>query len=176
MPGIAMSLQPSICRSFVLDSPVIPETEPTCPPADIPYRCPAMPRFRVLLALLLAATWCSAAWHVELEAIGLVLNHEHRAHGGHEHHDHPAALEDHHEPVFARNLTKDAQFRIGVTSAHSSTLLTGISGSNTDSARRASLADGAAPPGANPADPPWAQVWQFVWRCAPDSAAPPALG
>jgi hypothetical protein len=25
-------------------------------------------------------------------------------------------------------------------------------------------------------DPPLAQVWQFVQRCAPESAAPPVLG
>lgn len=132
-----------------------------------------MPRFRVLLALLLAATWCSAAWHVELEAIGLVLIHEHRAHGGHEHHDHPAAVEDHHEPVFARNLTKDAQFRIGATGVLTFAFVAGISGLNTVSYPL--FAPTALPFGASPSDPPWAQVWQFVWRCAPDSAAPPAL-
>jgi hypothetical protein len=132
-----------------------------------------MPRFRVLLALLLAVTWCSAAWHVELEAIGLVLKHEHRAHGDHEHHPHPAALDDLHEPLFARSLTKDASFRIGASDAFPPAIPASIHGLTTTSCPL--RADTLKPFGANPSDPPWTQVWQFVQRCAPDSAAPPAL-
>ena len=144
----------------------------TCPRGTIPYRCPAMPRVRVLLALLLAVTWCSAAWHVELEAIGLVLHHEHRAHGDHEHPHHPAAFDDHHEPLFARNLTKDASFRLGASGAFPPAIPAGIHGLTTSS--RPLLADTLMPFGANPSDPPWTHVWQFVQRCALDSAAPPS--
>lgn len=132
-----------------------------------------MPRFRVLLALLLALTWCSAAWHVELEAIGLVLNHEHQAHGDHEHHHHPAALDDHHEPLFARNLTKDVQFRVSASGLLANVNFASIRGFSTVPCPL--FADTTGSLGGNPSDPPWAHVWQFVWRCAPDSAAPPAL-
>src|SRR5688572_29316355 len=76
-----------------------------------------MPRVRALLAILLAVTWCSAAWHVNLEAVGLLFQHEHHshAHDGHQHHDTdhaPLDAHDDHHQVFARDVIKD-QLRVG---------------------------------------------------------------
>ena len=128
-----------------------------------------MSRSRALLALLLAVTWCTAAWHVDLEAVGLLGEHRHHSHDhGHAHHS-PAGSHDGHEKVFARDVAKDV-VRV-VASA---------------------LVCVEAPPTAVPVpprilalnevsrpaqtDPPFARVWQFEQRCAPESAAPPALG
>src|SRR5688572_22853393 len=131
-----------------------------------------MLRLRALLAILLAVTWCSAAWHVDLEALDLILEHQHHAHD-HGAEDAPAgAPHDNHEEVFARDVAKD-QVRASSGAMLWFTVL-GLA---------VWLAAAFRPDGASPGiprqrrktGPPLARVWQFVQRCAPQSAAPPAL-
>jgi len=133
-----------------------------------------MSRLRTLLALALAVTWCSAAWHVDLEAVGLMFVHEHHAHGTAHHHPGHGADDDHHDPVVARNTTKDSQVRVVVTGAWWVTLAGIMAWYLAPLLPR--LVDLAAVPRRRPGDPPLARVWQFVQRCAPESAAPPTLG
>jgi hypothetical protein len=136
-----------------------------------------MPRVRALLAILLAVTWCSAAWHVDLEAVGLLFQHEHHAHdhGTHDHHgaDHgPVGAHDDHEQVFARDVAKD-QIRVG---AADGLWIAVLSLAAWLVARlRPGLSALASTRRRRETDPPLAHVWQFVQRCAPESAAPPAL-
>ena len=134
-----------------------------------------MSRLRAVLAILLAVTWCSAVMHAELEAVGLMLDHEHRAQqteGG----DHPTrgGLDGEHEEVFARDLVKDGKIRPSPSSGLWLSLvsLLAIWGL---SLRHCAVADEAIPI-CGEGDPPLARIWQFVQRCAPESAAPPALG
>jgi hypothetical protein len=132
-----------------------------------------MPRLRAIVAVLLAVTWCSAAWHCDLEAVGMML--EHRHHGDHDHDtDHaPVSSHDHHEQVFARDVAKD-QVRV-IPATITSLALVAF----------ATWLVATAPPSVvaispirerRETDPPLAHIWQFVQRCAPESAAPPALG
>jgi hypothetical protein len=132
-----------------------------------------MPRPRALLAILLAVTWCSAAWHVDLEAVGVILDHKHRAHGDHAADHAPFGAHDDHEQVVARDGAKDQVRASGAPITWIALL-----------AFATWLVAAARPPLAavrtlrrrRETDPPLAQVWQFVQRCAPESAAPPALG
>jgi hypothetical protein len=133
-----------------------------------------MPRVRVLLAILFAVTWCSAAWHVDLEAVGLMLDHQHHAHEGHDHDHSAGVVGDDHEPLFARDMAKDTQVRVGATGVLWFTVV-GIFAA-LGMAFRPRLAEIATARKRRRSDPPLAQVWHFVWRCAPESAAPPALG
>lgn len=132
-----------------------------------------MPRARAFLAFLLAVTWCSAAWHVDLEAVGIMPEHRHHAHDDHDSDHAPGGAYDGHEEVLARDVAKD-QVRAGTASV---TWLAPL-------AFAAWLAAAMRPPLAAPpsrrrrleSDPPLARVWQFVQRCAPAAVAPPALG
>ena len=142
----------------------------------ISYQFVAMLRFRALLAVLLTMTWCSAVMHGGLEAVGLMLEHEHHGHETADnaaHGAHGAATGDH-EPVVTRDFAKDHQIRVessGVLwfALIETLLFFGLS-------VRPNLAEVKAPPKRQRTDPPLAQVWQFVQRCAPESAAPPVLG
>jgi hypothetical protein len=131
-----------------------------------------MSRSRSLLAVLLAVTWCLAAWHGDLEAVGMMFEHEHHSHG-HAHDNHaPIAPHDDHEPVFARDVAKDP-LRIGAVAGQGLMLLAvapWLAG-----AWRPKHAESRSAPDPNETDPPLAHVWHFVQRCAPESAAPPAL-
>jgi len=132
-----------------------------------------MPRLRALIAVLLAVTWCSAAWHVGLEAAGLMFEHEHHVHGDHDSDHAPTGAPDGHEDVFARDGAK-GQVRAAAGAA-GWILLSSVAAWLTAQWRPS--IDLQEPPGPGmDADPPLARVWQFVWRCAPKSAAPPALG
>jgi len=132
-----------------------------------------MSRLRALLAVLLAVTWCAAAWHVDLEAVGMMLEHEHHAHDDHASEHVPTAAHDDHEQVFARDVAKD-QIRVGgknlvwvsVLAWATFVLL----------AWRPRISADRPTPDPNETDPPLAHVWHFVQRCAPESAAPPVLG
>jgi hypothetical protein len=130
----------------------------------------AMQRARALLALLLAGLWCSAAWHVDLEALGMLFDHDHPA--DHHHAAHPAPPGDHaeHYEVVARHVAKD-QIRVGAElgSAAVVFLLPAVA------AVRPSPAGWIAAKRPRTSDPPLARQWRFVQRCAPDSAAPPVL-
>jgi hypothetical protein len=129
-----------------------------------------MLRPRALLAILLALTWCSAAWHVDLEAIGVMFDHRHYG----EHHDHDHGSErivDHHDPVFARNISKDGE----VSSAMSSGVWFALVGSLIFWAGTLGLRRDSEAIPFRRRTPPLIQMWQFAWRCAPDSAAPPVL-
>jgi hypothetical protein len=132
-----------------------------------------MPRVRALLALLLAVTWCSAAWHVDLEAVGLMLQHEHHAHADHDTDHGPVGTHDDHEEVFARDVTKD-QLRVGAVGGLWIAVLT-LTAWLVASARPSVLTLKGTRR-RRETDPPLAHVWQFLERCAPESAAPPALG
>jgi hypothetical protein len=133
---------------------------------------------RTLIALLLAVTWCSAALHSDLEAVGLMLDHaHHHVETDHEHadHDHGATSlpvgSDSHDPVWASHILKDslAAMATPVLLAALCVLAVWIIG-------RHLLALTRAPESVPRRRPPdQSTVWQFVWRCAPDSAAPPAL-
>jgi hypothetical protein len=132
-----------------------------------------MLRLRALLAILLASTWCSAAWHVDLEAVGLMPHHEHRAHAGHDSHHTAAGAHDDYEQFVARDVASD-QVRVGAATVTWVALL----------AFATWLVAGARPSlvilrtlrRRRETDPPLVQAWQFVQRCAPEAAAPPALG
>jgi len=133
-----------------------------------------MPRFRALLALLLAVTWCSAAWHVDLEAVGLILEHRHHVpHSTADDHDAPICRHDGHDPVLVRHVIKDGQIRITSTGtpwvALIGVFLAGALDLGRDSGDREPI-----PISGSPA-PSLQRIWQFVQRCAPESAAPPAL-
>jgi hypothetical protein len=131
-----------------------------------------MPRLRALFAILLVGTWCSAVWHCDLEAIGLMLDHEHHAPG--EHHDHhdPVDPREDHTEIFAREVAKD-QNRVGTVGGIWIAVLSFAVWLM--AYRRPSLAALKPMRRRRETDPPFAQVWQFMWRCAPESAAPPAL-
>jgi hypothetical protein len=132
---------------------------------------PLMSRPRALLAILLAATWCSAAWHVDLEAVGMLLEHEHHAHSKPDTgHAPPGGLHDEHEKVFARDVSKD---QIGAGAVRC-VALPGLA-SWLVAALRPDRVARSVPRRRWQTDPPFAHVWQFVRRCAPLSAAPPAL-
>lgn len=135
--------------------------------------CAAMSPGRVIPAVLLACSWCWAAWHADLEGAGLMFDHEHvRAHhhDAGSSHDHPApSYGDEHSPVWARDQLKDGTLRLLVQAMFAFLLgaailrfaISGQAAFRTDRRRRRR--------------PDYLPVWQFVRRCAPDSAAPPAL-
>lgn len=133
-----------------------------------------MPRPRALLAVLLTLTWCSAAWHADLEALEMLFEHQHHAHGHASHgHNHPPLGEhDEHLPLVARHVTKDD------VRADSGAMLwfvaLGLLAATLARYLRASGAGDGRP--RRETGPPLARVWQFVQRCAAPSAAPPALG
>lgn len=133
-----------------------------------------MPRARAFLATLLALTWCSAVWHVDLEALGLLSHHHHHTHEAHHPHHLPGMIDDHHEPVVARDVSKDAHIRVVVTAALWVAFI-GIAALLGQHLWRVSLEREPVPLGVHSDPPPLRNSWQFVWRCAPESAAPPAL-
>ena len=113
--------------------------------------------------------------HVEFEALGWVLDHaHHHPHTGEHAHDAPGSIGDHHEQVFARDAAKDTQVRVAVSGVLWFSLLGILAVLGVVACRRAA-ADEAIPI-CRRGDPPLAQAWQFMWRCASESAAPPALG
>jgi hypothetical protein len=132
-----------------------------------------MPRIRALLAILLAVTWCSAAWHAEMEAVGMMLAHEHHGHDDHDADRAPIGAHDDHEEIFARDVAKD-QIRVGSAPG----LWIAVIGLAVWLAANSQPSLAALKEGRRrrETDPPLARVWQFVQRCAPESAAPPALG
>jgi hypothetical protein len=133
---------------------------------------------RAMIALLLAVTWCSAAWHSDLEALGLMLDHAHHhveTHHAHADHQHDAPLTeagaDSHEPVWASHILKDS-----LAAMVSPVLLAALCVLTVWAFARHFFALTRAPePVPRRRPPDESTVWQFVWRCAPDSAAPPAL-
>jgi hypothetical protein len=132
-----------------------------------------MPRLRALLAILLVGTWCSAAWHVDLEAVGMMFEHKHHAHDDHDSDHAPVGTHDDHEQVFARDVAKD-QVRASATTVAWFALLAFATW--LVAAARPLLVALRTLRQRRETDPPLAQAWQFVQRCAPKSAAPPALG
>jgi hypothetical protein len=132
-----------------------------------------MPRLRALLAILLALTWCSAAWHVDLEAVGLMLEHEHHAHHDHDMDHAPTGMpHDDHEQVFAREVAKD-QIRMGATGVLWFAIVGVYLSCGLNPGDRCGEPEPVPIRGRTA--PPEQRVWQFVQRCAPESAAPPAL-
>ena len=103
----------------------------------------------------------------------MMFEHEHHAHDDHGSEHAPVGTHADHEEVFARDVAKD-QVRAGAATVAWIALL----------AFATWLVAGARPPlvalrtlrQRRETDPPLASGWQFVQRCAPESAAPPALG
>jgi hypothetical protein len=129
-----------------------------------------MPRSRALLAILLAVTWCSAAWHVDLEGVGMMLEHKHQAHDDRPAEHAPLGAHDDHEEVFARDVAKD-QVRVNAATVAWFAFL----GFATwlIATQRIPLAELRSLRERRETNPPLVQFWQFVQRCAPESAAPP---
>ncbi len=132
-----------------------------------------MLRARALLALLLTVSWCAATWHVGLDALGLLLDHEH----WHEHatkgHAVPELGGDGHEEVVARGLAKDPiRFAVFAVTA---IFLLAFAGW-VAAIFRAHARMRAAPRQWRETDPPSARIWHFLQRCAPPALAPPGLG
>lgn len=100
-------------------------------------------------------------------------DHKHPPHADHDSDHAPVGAPGNHEQVFARDVAKD-QVRAGATTVAWIALL----------AFATWLVAAALPPlvalrtlrQRRETDPPLAQAWQFVQRCAPEPAAPPALG
>lgn len=133
-----------------------------------------MPRSRVILALVLVATWIATVLHVGLEANGWILEHEHRAahtqsDGGVPHHDEAAGATEH-EPVFALSNPHEGRLTawLWLLCVPVIGLLTWLGLS-----LRPRVVEIRPPPR-------WREAlaissWQFVWRCASFTTAPPAL-
>ncbi len=143
-----------------------------------------MLRFRAFLAILLATLWCSMVWHADLEALGWMVDHDHRHHHHHGavHHsaeEHqapqgvPGTVDDHHDPVYARDVTETGQLRLGATGVLWFFLLGGLGALALSFSGVANERDRIR--GVGQTGPPYAKVWQFLRRCASEAAAPPAL-
>jgi hypothetical protein len=132
-----------------------------------------VPRRKVILALLLAATWITNVLHVELEMNGLIAEHEHRTE--HEHnnassHDH-AVDDEFHEEVVARSSGSGQETRLGgmdLSSFPVIGLLTWLA-----CLLPLRLVEVRPPPKRR--DALASSSWQFEWRCVSFATAPPAL-
>lgn len=132
-----------------------------------------MLRARAVLALLLTVSWCSASWHVGLDALGLLLDHEHWVEHTTKCGNVPELGGDGHDEVVVRGLVKDP-IRFATLGAFAIFLLAFAgwmvaAGWSTVRTRER---------GRRPweATPPSARIWQFLQRCAPPALAPPGLG
>jgi hypothetical protein len=133
-----------------------------------------MPLRRVLIACLLAVSWFSAALHSELEAVGWMFDHDH----GHTHADAGTADqaptgEDEHDSVFARVMAQVAR----VLAAPAAVILAAVCVLGVFAwlgfPLRLRTADSWMIP--RRCEDVFPTSWQFVWRCAPESAAPQVL-
>lgn len=133
---------------------------------------------RTITALMLAVAWCSAAFHCDLESAGLMYDHVHyhgdadHAHGGHQHEEpsETTGIESH-DPLWARHVLKDSLAAMATLIVLAALVVLAVwaMGLYVFALARAH----ESVPRRRPPDQ--STVWQFVWRCAPDSAAPPAL-
>ena len=136
-----------------------------------------MLRRRVILALTLALTWCWGAWHEDLEAAGWMFDHHHQHHHRHHEtnqsgsHEHTPLCGDDHKPVWARDLSNDALF-LPLLQFLPATL--GL-GSIWAPAFNLRMVDVPIRGGPKRPTLDLDSIWNFVRRCAPDVAAPPAL-
>ncbi len=127
---------------------------------------------RALIACLLAMTWLSAVIHAEMESLGWMLDH---SHGHVEHHADdtmPNGVEGH-ESVLAQNAPSGGRlFQLpGFSDVAGPAFLGGLIAWITLLALPFS---GRLRPPKTRGDPIFASPWQFILRCAPESAAPPA--
>jgi hypothetical protein len=102
----------------------------------------------------------------------MMFEHEHHSHSHDHDHRAPVTPHDDHEQVFARDVAKDP-LRIGGTAGLWLALFAVAPWLTADWRPKHSECRSAPDP--NETDPPLAHVWHFVQRCAPESAAPPAL-
>lgn len=146
----------------------------SCGAARSSYSSAVMSRLRAILATLLTLTWCSVAWHAELEAAGLMLEHAHHGSGatGAAEHEHSSLPPDAHDPLLVRDLGKDGEIRVSAAPLLLALLglfaVLGAARSPADLRREPIPIRGETAP-------PFQKIWQFVQRCAPEPAAPPAL-
>lgn len=103
----------------------------------------------------------------------MLLDHDHRAEHADAGHHAPLSAHDDHEQVVARDLAKD-QVRVA-PGAMLWFAVIGLVGLLL-AALRPRVPTLGAWRRRRETDPPFARVWHFVQRCAPESAAPPALG
>ena len=103
----------------------------------------------------------------------MMFDHEHHAHDDHDADHAPVAASGDHEEIFVRELSKD-QIRVGAVGGLWIAVL-GLAAWLVVSVRPG-LAALKSTRQRRETGPPLAHVWQFVQRCAPESAAPPALG
>lgn len=135
-----------------------------------------MLRGRVILALVLVGTWIATMLHVGLEANGLIPDHEHRVShehtstGEHTSHEESDTVGDH-DPIIARSVLKDGRlsFWLLVASAPLVCILVWL-GLNLP----IRVVKVRKPP--RPRGILNLSSWQFMWRCASFTTAPPLVG
>lgn len=103
----------------------------------------------------------------------MMFEHRHHAHDDQDSDHAPGGTHDDHEQVFARDAAKDPVRASPATVAGFALL---AFATWVIAAARPSVAALRTLRERRETDPPLAHVWQFVQRCAPESAAPPALG
>lgn len=143
-----------------------------------PFSTQRMHLHRAILSLTLALCWCAAAWHGDLEAAGLMFDHDHHhAATPHDHADHThdapdsALGTDEHDPMWARHGLRDAVIAFAGPMLLGLVCLVALVLTAQDFSSRLGTVCAAV----RQRPPDDAVIWQFVQRCAPRAAAPPRL-
>lgn len=127
----------------------------------------------IILALSFAVILLSTVLHSDLEAAGWMIDHDH----GHSHHDttqnddYPF-VDGEHELVVARQMDEAGRITIPILPVLAVIPLFGLF--VWCSIRFKKQVDDYKPR-PHKTENAHLNIWQFVWRCAPDSTAPPAL-
>ncbi len=132
---------------------------------------------RAMLSLTLALCWCAAALHGDLEAAGLMFDHDHHhASAPHDHADHTHDAPEstlgtgEHDPLWARHGLRDAVISFGAPMLLGVICFVALLGTQADASRLHTLHTAV-----RQRPPDEAVTWQFVQRCAPRAAAPPVV-
>jgi hypothetical protein len=128
---------------------------------------------RVIMLSLLTMIWFSGVLHCDLEAIGLMLEHEHgHVHVGGTEADHPPLSDGEHESVCNWDLAQDGRIALSALWALIFIPLIGLL-TWTDFRLRLRVAECRFI--LERCKNLFPKSWQFVWRCALESTAPPVL-
>lgn len=128
---------------------------------------------RTILALLCALGWLSGVLHEKMEAADWMMDHHHHSASHHEHESDVPASHDSsdtdagHAPVWARDGA-----RVNVSAIVG--LFIGLLATLFFLPKYLLVRLASTWCRLRPAEPSFGVVWQFVWRCAAPSAAPPA--